>query len=77
MAGDFSSDLPIFGHDELRDLARPITVSPTRCARSSREVRKASVSIAREAVVVRKNVGETSAKAASRADHRIRVHGQQ
>ncbi len=62
--GDFSSDLPIFGHDELRDLAEAYNRFADKMRQIIQEVRKASVSIAREAVVVRKNVGETSAKAA-------------
>ena len=62
--GDFSSDLPTFGHDELRDLAESYNRFADKMRQIIHEVRKASVSIAREAVVVRKNVGETSAKAA-------------
>jgi methyl-accepting chemotaxis protein len=62
--GNFSTDLPIFGHDELRDLAESYNRFADKMRQIIHEVRKASVSIAREAVVVRKNVGETSAKAA-------------
>lgn len=62
--GDFSSDLPIFGHDELRDLAESYNRFADKMRQIIHEVRKSSVSIAREAVVVRKNVGETSEKAA-------------
>jgi methyl-accepting chemotaxis protein len=62
--GDFSSDLPIFGHDELRDLADSYNRFADKMRQIIHEVRKSSVSIAREAVVVRKNVGETSEKAA-------------
>jgi len=62
--GDFSTDLPIFGHDELRDLAESYNRFADKMRQIIHEVRKASVSIAREAVVVRKNVSETSTKAA-------------
>ncbi|MCP5269260.1 MAG: methyl-accepting chemotaxis protein [Zoogloeaceae bacterium] len=62
--GDFSKDLPIFSHDELRDLADSYNRFADKMRQIIHEVRKASVSIAREAVVVRKNVGETSGKAA-------------
>ena len=61
--GDFSNDLPVFGHDELRSLAEAYNGFADKMRQIIHEVRKASVSIAREAVVVRKNVGETSSKA--------------
>ncbi len=61
--GDFSNDLPVFGHDELRSLAEAYNGFADKMRQIIHEVRKASVSIAREAVVVRKNVGETAGKA--------------
>ncbi len=51
--GDFSNDLPIFGHDELRNLADSYNRFADKMRQIIQEVRKASVSIAREAVVVR------------------------
>ncbi|MBK9445927.1 MAG: methyl-accepting chemotaxis protein [Betaproteobacteria bacterium] len=61
--GDFSRDLPVYSHDELRELANSYNRFADKMRQIIHEVRKASVSIAREAVVVRKNVGETSSKA--------------
>jgi len=61
--GDFSNDLPVFGYDELRNLAESYNGFAVKMRQIIQEVRKASVAIAREAVVVRKNVGETSNKA--------------
>lgn len=66
--GDFSRDLPVYSHDELRELANSYNRFADKMRQIIHEVRKASVSIAREAVVVRKNVGETSAKATKQGE---------
>ena len=66
--GDFSHDLPVYSHDELRELANSYNRFADKMRQIIHEVRKASVSIAREAVVVRKNVGETSAKASKQGE---------
>ena len=62
--GDFSRDLPIYSHDELEELAESYNRFADKMRQIIHEVRKMSVSIAREAVMVRKNVGETASKAA-------------
>lgn len=61
--GDFSRDLPTTTHDEYRDLARSYNRFADRMREIIGEVRKMSVSIAREAAVMRKSVGETSTRA--------------
>ena len=66
--GDFSRDLPVFTHDELEQLAGAYNRFADKMRQIIHEVRKASVSIAREAVVVRKNVGETSGKATKQGE---------
>ncbi len=66
--GDFSKDLPVYSHDELRELANSYNRFADKMRQIIHEVRKSSVSIAREAVFVRKNVGETSAKAARQGE---------
>ncbi|MBI2305992.1 MAG: methyl-accepting chemotaxis protein [Rhodocyclales bacterium] len=66
--GDFSKDLPVYSHDELRELANSYNRFADKMRQIIHEVRKSSVSIAREAVVVRKNVSETSAKATKQGE---------
>jgi len=61
--GDFSRDLPIVTHDELRELALSYNRFADKMRQVINEVRKMSVNIAREAVVVRKSVGETAQRA--------------
>ncbi|MDA0189356.1 MAG: methyl-accepting chemotaxis protein [Proteobacteria bacterium] len=61
--GDFSHDLPTVTHDELRELALSYNRFADKMRQVISEVRKMSVSIAREAVVVRKSVGETAKRA--------------
>jgi len=61
--GDFSRDLPTTTHDEYRDLALSYNRFADRMREIIGEVRKMSVSIAREAAVMRKSVGETSTRA--------------
>ncbi|MFC5300431.1 methyl-accepting chemotaxis protein [Azospira restricta] len=66
--GDFSKDLPVYSHDELRELANSYNRFADKMRQIIHEVRRSSVSIAREAVVVRKNVSETSAKATKQGE---------
>ncbi|MFZ4537403.1 methyl-accepting chemotaxis protein [Propionivibrio sp.] len=61
--GDFSRDLPITTYDEFRDLALSYNRFADKMRQIIGEVRKMSVSIAREAVLMRKSVGETSTRA--------------
>jgi methyl-accepting chemotaxis protein len=61
--GDFSRDLPTTTYDEFRDLALSYNRFADKMRQIISEVRKSSVSIAREAVIMRKSVGETSARA--------------
>jgi methyl-accepting chemotaxis protein len=57
---DFSRNLPVQTHDELRDLAESYNRFAEKMRQIIVEVRKMSVSIAREAVLVKKNIGETT-----------------
>jgi methyl-accepting chemotaxis protein len=66
--GDFSHDLPTVTHDELRELARAYNRFAEKMRQVINEVRKMSVNIAREAVVVRQSVGETTQRATRQAD---------
>ena len=61
--GDFSRDLPTTTYDEFRDLALSYNRFADKMRQIIGEVRKMSVAIAREAVVVRKSVGDTSIRA--------------
>jgi methyl-accepting chemotaxis protein len=61
--GDFSRDLPATTHDEFRDLALSYNRFADKMRQIIGEVRKMSVSIAREAVIVRKSVGDASTRA--------------
>jgi methyl-accepting chemotaxis protein len=61
--GDFSRDLPTTTYDEFRDLALSYNRFADKMRQIISEVRKSSVSIAREAVIMRKSVGETSSRA--------------
>ncbi|MBS1188382.1 MAG: mcp [Rhodocyclaceae bacterium] len=61
--GDFSRNLPTITHDELRQLAESYNRFADKMRQIINEVRKMSVNIAREAVVVRKNVGDTTLQA--------------
>jgi methyl-accepting chemotaxis protein len=61
--GDFSHDLPTTTYDELRELALSYNRFADKMRQIIGEVRKMSVSIAREAVLMRKGVGETSSRA--------------
>lgn len=61
--GDFSKDLPVYSHDELRALANSYNRFADKMRQIISEVRKMSVSIAREAVIVKKSVGDTARQA--------------
>ena len=58
--GDFSRDLPAVSHDELRTLAESYNRFADKMRNIIDGVRKMTVNIAREAVIVKKNVGETA-----------------
>lgn len=61
--GDFSRNLPTITHDELRTLAEAYNRFADKMREIIGEVRKMSVSIAREAVVVRRSVAATAERA--------------
>ena len=61
--GDFSHNLPTVTHDELRTLAESYNRFADKMRDIIGEVRKMSVNIAREAVVVRRTVATTSERA--------------
>jgi methyl-accepting chemotaxis protein len=61
--GDFSRNLPVSTHDELRTLAESYNRFADKMRQIIHEVRKMSVNIAREAVVVKRNVGQTAGQA--------------
>ena len=61
--GDFSRNLPTITHDELRGLAESYNRFADKMRQIISEVRTMSVNIAREAVVVKKNVGDTARQA--------------
>jgi len=58
--GDFSRNLPTITHDELRVLAESYNRFADKMRQIISEVRKMSVNIAREAVMVKKSVGDTA-----------------
>jgi len=61
--GDFSRNLPTITHDELRTLAEAYNRFADKMREIISEVRKMSVSIAREAVVVKRAVAFTAERA--------------
>jgi methyl-accepting chemotaxis protein len=61
--GDFSRDLPTTTYDEFRDLATSYNQFASMMRQIIGDIRNMSVSIAREAVIVRLNVGETASRA--------------
>src|SRR5574343_1990075 len=61
--GDFSRNLPTITHDELRTLAEAYNRFADKMREIISEVRKMSVNIAREAVVVKKTVASTAERA--------------
>lgn len=58
--GDFSRDLPTISHDELRTLAESYNRFAEKMREIISEVRKMSVNIAREAVVMKSSVAVTA-----------------
>jgi len=61
--GDFSRNLPTITHDELRTLAEAYNRFADKMREIISEVRKMSVNIAREAVVVKRTVSSTAERA--------------
>ena len=61
--GDFSRNLPTVTHDELRTLAEAYNRFADKMREIISEVRKMSVNIAREAVMVKKSVSSTADRA--------------
>lgn len=61
--GDFSRDLPVMSHDELRTLAENYNRFADKMRQIIGEVRKMSVNISREAVTVQTSVGATAQRA--------------
>ena len=57
--GDFSRDLPLLTHDEFRDMAESYNRFADKMRQIIGEVRKASVSIARDAVRVKTRLDDT------------------
>ena len=66
--GDFSRNLPTITHDELRSLAEAYNRFADKMREIISEVRKMSVNIAREAVVVRKTVASTAERASRQGE---------
>ncbi len=66
--GDFSRNLPTITHDELRTLAESYNRFADKMREIISEVRKMSVNIAREAVVVTKTVASTAERAAKQGE---------
>src|SRR5574343_613199 len=66
--GDFSRNLPTITHDELRTLAESYNRFADKMREIISEVRKMSVNIAREAVVVRKTVASTAERAGKQGE---------
>jgi methyl-accepting chemotaxis protein len=66
--GDFSRNLPTITHDELRTLAEAYNRFADKMREIISEVRKMSVNIAREAVVVKKTVSSTAVRASRQGE---------
>ena len=73
--GDFSRNLPTITHDELRTLAESYNRFADKMREIIGEVRKMSVNIAREAVVVKKTVALTSTRATRQGEIAAAVFG--
>jgi methyl-accepting chemotaxis protein len=73
--GDFSRNLPTVTHDELRSLAESYNRFADKMRQIIGEVRKMSVSIAREAVIVKKSVAATATRAARQGEITEAVFG--
>ncbi|MCG2578367.1 methyl-accepting chemotaxis protein [Dechloromonas sp. XY25] len=66
--GDFSRNLPTISHDELRTLAESYNRFADKMREIISEVRKMSVNIAREAVVVKRTVAYTAGQAGKQGE---------
>lgn len=73
--GDFSRNLPTISHDELRTLAESYNRFADKMREIISEVRKMSVNIAREAVVVKRTVSATAGRAAKQGEIAEAVFG--
>ncbi len=73
--GDFSRNLPTITHDELRTLAESYNRFADKMREIISEVRKMSVNIAREAVVVKKTVSSTAVRATQQGEIANAVFG--
>jgi methyl-accepting chemotaxis protein len=73
--GDFSRNLPTITHDELRTLAEAYNGFADKMREIISEVRKMSVNIAREAVVVKKTVASTALRAEQQGNIASSVFG--
>ncbi|WP_306604329.1 methyl-accepting chemotaxis protein [Azonexus sp.] len=73
--GDFSRNLPTITHDELRTLAEAYNGFADKMREIISEVRKMSVNIAREAVVVKKTVASTAVRAEQQGEIASSVFG--
>ena len=73
--GDFSRNLPTISHDELRTLAESYNRFAEKMREIISEVRKMSVNIAREAVMMKKAVAVTSERAGRQSEIAAAVFG--
>ena len=73
--GDFSRNLPTVSHDELRTLAEAYNRFADKMREIISEVRKMSVNIAREAVMVKKSVSSTAERATQQGEIASAVFG--
>lgn len=73
--GDFSRNLPTITHDELRTLAEAYNRFADKMREIISEVRKMSVNIAREAVVVKRTVSSTAERAGRQGEIASAVFG--
>ncbi|HEX6735356.1 MAG TPA: methyl-accepting chemotaxis protein [Azonexus sp.] len=73
--GDFSRNLPTVTHDELRTLAEAYNRFADKMREIISEVRKMSVNIAREAVMVKKSVASTATRATQQGEIANAVFG--
>ncbi|MBS1131502.1 MAG: methyl-accepting chemotaxis sensory transducer, partial [Proteobacteria bacterium] len=73
--GDFSRNLPTITHDELRTLAEAYNRFADKMREIISEVRKMSVNIAREAVVVKRTVSSTAGRAGRQGEIASAVFG--
>jgi methyl-accepting chemotaxis protein len=72
---DFSKDLPLMSHDELRHLAISYNKFADKMRQIITEVRKMSVSIAREAAILRRNINATASQASAQGQMTEAVFG--